>query len=75
MFFEAASDGDLQKIGNLIDKGININMQNSNGWTAIHFASSSGQKHIVEYLINLKADINIKDSDDENSIFHGLHSI
>ena len=47
----------------MIEKGINVNIQNNQGNTALHFAYSTGNNNLIKLLINGKADINIKNND------------
>lgn len=60
-----------QVIKNLIQKGININTQNLNGFTPLHLvcASYSITQGLIEILLNNHADPDIKDHK-ENTAFH-----
>lgn len=42
----------------LIDAGANINVKDDNGWTPLHYATSSNRRAIVELLITKRALIN-----------------
>lgn len=54
----AAANGHLDIVKLLIEKfNININLQNSSGNTALHWAAVNGLKEIVAYLISKKADV------------------
>ena len=44
-------------------KSVDINYQNENGWTALHYACDEGNLKIVEILIKAHCDINIKNND------------
>jgi ankyrin repeat protein/beta-lactamase regulating signal transducer with metallopeptidase domain len=64
----AASQGDIEKVKSLIEKGINVNTKDKEGYTAIYDAAARGHKDVVEFLINKGADINIRvDIDAKNS--------
>lgn len=57
----AAARGDLKQIQSLVAKGIDLNIANYDGRTALHLAASEGQKAVVEYLIIKKVKLNPKD--------------
>jgi len=44
----------------LVEKGSNIELQDNNGWNALHFASYAGRYDVVAYLIRVVANINIQ---------------
>jgi ankyrin repeat protein len=46
----------------MIDGGEDINAQDKNGWSPLHFAAQEGDTEIAEILINAGADINLKDT-------------
>lgn len=48
---EAAKNGDLVAVGNMFDEGADILARNGEGLTALHIASQSGYKNIVDYLV------------------------
>ena len=54
--------GNKEMISMLIEKGIDINAQDYDGWTALMYASDKLNKDIVSILIKNGADINIKDN-------------
>lgn len=70
----AAGDGDFDKVRYAIgarrdadaiaelDKGIDINMQNAEGYTLLQFAAGDGNLAMVRELIRRGADVNIKNS-------------
>ncbi|CAH1281223.1 unnamed protein product [Diabrotica balteata] len=58
-----AAELDIPNIARVIvDKGADINAQDSRGKTALHIAVDNFQYHIVEFLIFNGANINIKDN-------------
>ena len=53
--------GDKEKLLELLSsKQININFQNENGWSALHFACDEGNLKIVDILIKSKVNLNLK---------------
>lgn len=61
-WFSAARDGNLEKIKELIDK-VDINAQDSWGWTALTMAAADGYKDILEFLLNRPGiNVNIQQS-------------
>jgi glutaminase len=57
----AAARGDLKQIQSLVARGIDLNIADYDGRTALHLAASEGQKAVVEYLIIKKVKLNPKD--------------
>ena len=55
--FVAAGVGDLDAVKKHVAAGTDINKKDTAGWTPIFYASD--QKHVAEYLISLKAELNI----------------
>jgi hypothetical protein len=62
-----AKRGDKEKILELLSTNqININYQNENGWSALHFACDEGNLKIVDILIRSKIDINLITNEKKN---------
>ena len=60
--------GDKEELYKLLQfKQININFQNENGWSALHFACDEGNLKIVEILIKSNIDLNLKTNEKKNS--------
>ena len=57
-FFCAAYAGDIDLIGELLDDGININIQDQNGINALMVASFAGNIETVRFLIDNGVNIN-----------------
>jgi hypothetical protein len=48
----AAGNGDLEQVKHIIEeKGVDVNMADYDGRTALHLAASEGQVEVVNYLI------------------------
>ncbi|VDM30925.1 unnamed protein product [Hydatigera taeniaeformis] len=54
----AARAGDLKKVLDLINSGVNINSTNPTGLTALHLAAKEGHTEVVKELIHHGADVN-----------------
>lgn len=50
-FVQAARDGDLELVKNLLQKGVDVNSK-IEGNTALHLASQNGHKEVVQILLN-----------------------
>ena len=58
--FDAASGGNIQQIGRLLDQGIDINTANAERETALHMAAARGHYRAVIYLVKNGAYVNAK---------------
>lgn len=54
----AAEQGNLNKVKELVNAGVNINIADDTGHTALHFAARTGRLPIVKFLIEKGANIN-----------------
>ncbi len=61
-FINSVIDREFPKVNEHILGGVNINERDSNGWTALHFASQNGDVEIGKLLIDNGADIDSKDN-------------
>ncbi len=59
-FIDAAGNGNLAIIEEMLNSSININAKNHNGETALIYASQYGHTEIVKLLIDKGADVNIQ---------------
>ena len=58
----AASAGDLAKVKELLDKGVDVNAANQYGGTALAFACDKGRTEVVKLLLERGANPNTKDT-------------
>ena len=60
VFFNAVSGGNIKQVKDLISTGIDVNILNEDGDTALIIASKNDHLEIVKVLIAAGADANIK---------------
>lgn len=66
---QAVSDGDLQRVQNLLVKGANVDSRNqSGGYTPLYLAACEGNPEIVKLLIAKGADVNAKGQDGDTPL-------
>jgi ankyrin repeat protein len=58
--------GDRDKTKSFLDSGINVNLQDVQHSTPLHYAAKAGQSHVVQLLIGDGAEINVKYSKDSD---------
>ena len=57
---DASRTGDLDKVKELISKGVNIETRDKYGYTPLNITSSKGKLNIVKYLVEQGANIETK---------------
>lgn len=55
---DAVLDGDIEKVRQCLEKGVDADIQKGQGVTPLGLAASKGNQEIAELLINYGADIN-----------------
>ncbi|KAK1991098.1 putative histone-lysine N-methyltransferase, H3 lysine-9 specific, partial [Colletotrichum falcatum] len=53
------SNGYLEVVKLLVDKGADVTVSNENGWTPLNAASSNGYLEVVKLLVDKGADITV----------------
>ena len=48
----AAAKGDLKEVQELVKQGIDINIRNTLGFTALSWAHDAGHREVVEFLLS-----------------------
>jgi hypothetical protein len=62
-FYRAARDGKLVDVKRLVhDEGADVNFKNERGSAALHWASNSGYKKVVRFLVKNGADVDCKNT-------------
>jgi len=69
-FFTAAHSGNTQVLKTLLQKHININVQDNRGRTALMIATHNNDIATAELLINTGADVNIMDDMQDNPFLY-----
>lgn len=69
---EAADDGNLRAVNNLIAAGANVNLRNDDAETALMMAADEGHTAVVRSLISAGADVNAEDEDGETALHKAL---
>ncbi|CRK35879.1 hypothetical protein BN1708_019843, partial [Verticillium longisporum] len=65
---EAASDGNLQKVADLIHVGMDVNAKDRWGWTALSMAAYGGFPAIARLLLDNGANLDNVDVDGDTPI-------
>ena len=69
-FLDAAIFGDEDVIKKILDKNINVNIQDDVGNTALILACMEGHIKVVELLVNANADKSIVNKYGNNALFY-----
>jgi ankyrin repeat protein len=64
---EAASDGNIEKVRELIGQGVDVNVKN-NGKTALQEACRNGHVEVVRFLLDAGADVHARTESGENAV-------
>ncbi|KAJ9053068.1 hypothetical protein DSO57_1027769 [Entomophthora muscae] len=64
----ASSDGDLEAVKALIEKGLSPDSQDSLGYSPLHASVSYGHYNLAKYLLEKGASPNLPDEDDETPL-------
>lgn len=70
-FFEAVKSGnrnETRKYANQVD----VNMKDSDGWTALMYATDTDDRKMISLLIELGADVNIQDEDGQTALMNAI---
>ena len=63
----AASIGDLKKVEQFVDKGLDVNRRDLTDSTALLHAATGGHTEVVKFLISKGAEVNIKEKSKVNA--------
>ncbi|KAH9465327.1 hypothetical protein Pst134EA_013217 [Puccinia striiformis f. sp. tritici] len=65
----AASDGDLERVKELIEAGLSPSVADENSYTPIHAAASWGRLEVLRYLKSVGGDMNTTDDEGDTPLF------
>lgn len=65
---KASKQGELDKVAELITKGVNVNGADSEKWTGLHWAAYDGKPAVAMALIEAKADVNAQNQHGETPL-------
>ncbi|XP_031637739.1 ankyrin repeat domain-containing protein 29-like, partial [Contarinia nasturtii] len=68
IFHEAAKNGDVQKIDELLRNGTDVNIKNPDNETSLFIASQNGHLNVVEVLIKNGTGVNLKNNNGSSSM-------
>ena len=60
---DAAKEGDVEAVKDLLHRGAEVDAKSSKGKTALHYAAANGRLDVVNLLISSGADLNARDRD------------
>ncbi|XP_050203829.1 acyl-CoA-binding domain-containing protein 1-like [Mercurialis annua] len=65
-----AREGDVKNLLNCIESGVFVNLKDSEGRTAMHWAVDRGHLNAVEALVGMNADVNAKDNEGQTPLHY-----
>lgn len=70
------TDNNMQEmISYLMIQGMDVNVKDSEGKTALMYASETGNFEMVKLLLNMNADVNMKDSTGYNALMEAIEAL
>lgn len=69
---EAVIKGDLNIVKALLSAGANVNIHESSGWTALHFAAQAYSYEITKILLESSAEVDAIDNQGSTPLFRSL---
>jgi len=61
LFFAAIVNGDMTRLEEIYDSGIDVNMVDVSGWTALHTAIYHGHHNVIKWLLKYGANVHVRD--------------
>lgn len=61
--FDTCYEGDVKKVSDLLDQGLDVNTKTNSGSTVLHIAAQNGYLDLVNLLIARGADVNLLTAD------------
>jgi len=67
--FDAARTGNVERVAEILDAGVDPNVQDIDGHrTPLHFACAHGHKKVVELLVRRGADLSVQDGSEQTPL-------
>jgi len=73
-FHLAACLGELDRVKNSLEEGIDVNTKDELGWTPLYWAASTAQEEIAEFLISKGANIDVRTNDNRTPLHQAARS-
>nr|XP_045617571.1 L-asparaginase 1-like isoform X2 [Procambarus clarkii] len=61
LFFTAIVNADIARLDEIYHNGIEINLQDASGWTALHMACNEGLSEVVTWLLQHGSSVHVRD--------------
>ncbi|MBN2145264.1 MAG: ankyrin repeat domain-containing protein [Candidatus Aureabacteria bacterium] len=71
-FMTAIIFGQIEKVYELVEKGVDVNGKDYNGYTPLMAASEFGRSKCLDFLLSKGAEIDSKDNKGRNALFHAI---
>lgn len=71
-FINALKNKDSKKLEKLIKSGIDLNLQDKNGWTYLHYAAVYSNSEIIELLVKNGAKLEIKNNNENTPLLESM---
>lgn len=68
--WQAALDGNVKRVGSLLDRGGDPDARDGSGYTALHYASRSGHEGVCQLLLKRGANVNAQTRSGKASSLH-----
>lgn len=68
----SAKNGDLSKLNSLLESGIDVNQQDSNGVTALHNSASQGHSEITKTLLAKGAEVDPRTKNSQTPLIYAV---
>lgn len=72
--FRYAQIGNIEKIKSLLEQGADINLQDDDNWTALHYAVDDSQSECLTFLIEQGISLEAKDKEGKTAIYHAAEN-
>ncbi|CAN6487165.1 unnamed protein product [Victoria cruziana] len=67
-----AREGDIDSLLKQLEHGVPVNLKDSDGRTALHWAVDRGHLNAVELLVSKRSDVNVKDNEGQTPLHYAV---